>query len=38
MTWSAPIDPTISTFAVLQTPVTSAPSALAICASLGRRS
>ena len=31
MTLSAPIDRTRSTLAVLQTPVTSAPSALAIC-------
>src|SRR5450759_2156166 len=31
MTWSAPRERTISTFRVLQTPVTSAPSAFAIC-------
>src|SRR5919106_5025482 len=31
MTWSAPRDRTKSTFRVLHTPVTSAPSALAIC-------
>src|SRR5918911_280710 len=31
MTWSAPIDRTRSTFVVLATPVTSAPSAWAIC-------
>src|SRR5919107_270400 len=31
MTWSAPIDRTRSTFAVLHTPVTCAPNALAIC-------
>ena len=31
MTWSAPIERTRSTFLVLHTPVTSAPSALAIC-------
>ena len=31
MTWSAPIEATISVFAVLHTPVTSAPNALASC-------
>ena len=31
MTGSAPIEATVSTFAVLHTPVTSAPNALAIC-------
>src|SRR5262245_19950307 len=31
MTWSAPIEATISTFFVLHTPVTSAPNALASC-------
>src|SRR3569623_372407 len=31
MTWSAPSDSTKPTFGVLHTPVTSAPSALAIC-------
>jgi len=30
MTWSAPIEATISTFGVLHTPVTSAPNALAL--------
>ena len=31
MTWSAPIARTMSVFVVLQTPVTSAPNAFAIC-------
>jgi hypothetical protein len=31
MTWSAPIDRTMSAFLVLQTPVTFAPNDLAIC-------
>src|SRR6266511_2075240 len=31
MTWTAPTDRTMSTFLVLQTPVTSAPNDLAIC-------
>src|SRR5215212_24799 len=31
MTWSAPIDRTMSTFVALATPVTSAPKAMAIC-------
>src|SRR5215831_10000156 len=31
MTWLAPIEATISTFAVLHTPVTSAPNAVASC-------
>src|SRR5580704_16133738 len=31
MTWSAPIDLAMSTFLVLHTAVTSAPSSLAIC-------
>src|SRR6266851_10176330 len=31
MTWSAPLERTMSTFAVLQTPFTSAPKDLAIC-------
>src|SRR6266571_2338505 len=35
MTWSAPIDRTNSTFVVLQTPVTSAPDALASCTANG---
>ena len=31
MTWSAPIERTMSKFLVLHTPVTSAPNDLAIC-------
>ena len=35
MTWSAPIERTMSTFVVLHTPVTSAPKAFAICTANG---
>src|SRR3954468_9616053 len=35
MTWSAPIDRTMSTFLVLQTAVTFAPQAFAICTAYG---